>query len=77
LFSLLGLETSQDGCPGTYCGDKFVLYWADVYAEIAFIVPTPKSAKLLENETPDSSNVSGQGNLNRFLHWYELLTESD
>ncbi|KAL0278957.1 UNVERIFIED_CONTAM: hypothetical protein PYX00_000621 [Menopon gallinae] len=57
-----------ENSPDLYSGEKYILYWADISSEIAFIVPTMKSAAQVQPESVSDSSVSsqlsGQG-------WYE------
>lgn len=61
-FFEAGSERISENCPGLYSGEKYIIYWADVAAEVAFIVPTAKTAKASDTEVSfDPSLLSGQG----------------
>ena len=49
------LTGEADYCPdhggSVYNGSSQVLYWADGFSEIAFIVPTPSPATTISTET--------------------------
>lgn len=50
-------------------GDKKIIYWADVGAEIAFILPTFWNR--IENDNPDGGCISVTDSLKTDNHWYE------
>ncbi|KAK6624852.1 hypothetical protein RUM44_011716 [Polyplax serrata] len=57
-------EENAEPMPSLYSGEKYVLYWADVSSEIAFVVPTVKSVAHFQTDYESLPQVSGQG-------WYE------
>lgn len=44
-------------CPGVFNGEKYIMYYADVLTEVAFIIPTRRPSPSLEGVTESDGDA--------------------